>query len=133
LSFRGRPDLLPLFDEQVRAWAEPAGASVENLPELPLAAQNPWALAQAPLDNVIDEAQAWLAEQGGAVHAYLGQGLIQLNSPADPGRAQGALLGLHGRLGALGGQVEHASLEPDPKAPQAHWEAELLRRLEALA
>lgn len=133
LALRARPDLLGAFDAEVEAWALQAGASVEALAELPTPAVSPWASAQLPLDALMDNAQAWLTAQGGAVHGFLGQGLLQLIRPSDPVRAQAALPALHARLTAQGGQVEHPSLIPDPTAAPARWEAELLRRLESLA
>jgi len=132
LAFRARPDLLAAFDAQALAWARAHGATLEALPDLPAPALTPWAQLQAPLDQMVDEAQAWAHAHGGRVHGFLGQGLLQLNHPGDPARALASLPALHARMGALGGQVEHASLPPDPDAPQARWEAELLRRLDAL-
>jgi FAD/FMN-containing dehydrogenase len=133
LSLRARPDLLPALDAHAQRWAGEAGAQLEALPELPAAALRPFAQAQAPVDEMVDLAQAWLEREGGSVHGFLGQGLLQLISPADPAAALRALPELQQRLGAAGGHVEHPSLPADPAAPQARWEAELLRRLESLA
>jgi FAD/FMN-containing dehydrogenase len=132
LSLRARRDLLAPFDEQVRAWARPHGAQVELLQALPEPGGRPWALAQAPLDDCVDLAVEWMRRYGGRVHAFLGQGSLQLDAPTDPALALAGLRELGQRLEAEGGHVSHPGLAPALDAPQARWEAELLGRLEAL-
>jgi hypothetical protein len=63
----------------------------------------------------------------------LGQGVLQLQDPASTQGAEQGLFELHQRLAAQGGHCESPSLAPDPEAPQARWELELLRRLKAVA
>ncbi len=133
VAFASEASLLPLFRARALAWArdhgleasEEAGGAVGDPPQA-----RPWARAQAPLDDCVGLARAWLEGQGGRVRAFLGQGTLQFEEPRDPREAERALRDLHGRLGALGGHCEHPRLEPDPSAPQARWERDLLARLE---
>jgi hypothetical protein len=120
------------FEHEARNWAQGCMTGMQTRITDPPPHSHPFARAQAPLDLCVDLAKEWLEAHGGSVHALLGQGVIQLQSPEDPGRAEAALPELHRRLGALGGHCEHVSLEPDPGAPQAAWETELLRRLEGV-
>jgi hypothetical protein len=129
LGFRAETRLLPAFRAQALAWAENCGL-VESESAAPPFSAKPWARAQARLDDCVDLAQEWLGRYGGRVHALLGQGILHLEAPASTQGAELGLHELHQRLAEQGGHCEHASLLPDPNAPQARWEAELLRRLE---
>jgi hypothetical protein len=85
------------------------------------------------LDDCVDLGHEWLERYGGQVQAFLGQGILQLRDPSSSQGAEQGLFELHQRLAGQGGHCEHPSLAPDPEAPQARWEAELLKRLEAAA
>jgi glycolate oxidase FAD binding subunit len=133
LAFSGKPAVLPLFDAQCHAWAEPEALDLEPLASLPARSSAPWARVQAPLDEIPLLAAEWLQRYGGRLNAHLGQGY--LNIEAIDTNEEGCLQGLHElhqRLSALGGHCEHPSLEPEPSAPQARWEAEWLKKLEAV-
>jgi FAD/FMN-containing dehydrogenase len=132
LSLRARRDLLAPFDEQVRAWARPHGAQVELLQALPEPGGRPWARAQATLDDCVDLAVEWMRRYGGRVHAFLGQGSLQLDAPTDPERALAGLRELGQRLEAQGGHVSHPDVAPALDTPPSRWTSELLGRLEAL-
>jgi len=134
LSFRAQAALLPLFQAEAEGWARGCGLDCDTAAEAPDGQAHPWARAKAPLDDCIGLARDWVLTHGGGVHAFLGQGVLQLQDPVGPeAMLETALRELHARLGAQGGHVEHPSLVPDPDAPQARWQAELLRRLEAVA
>jgi hypothetical protein len=81
----------------------------------------------------MDLAVEWMRRYGGRVHAFLGQGSLQLDAPTEPALALAGLRELGQRLEAEGGHVAHPGLEPSADTPQARWEAALLGRLEALA
>lgn len=131
LGFRAKTSLLPAFRSQALAWAVDCGLTLSE-GAAPASSAKPWARAQAPLDDCVALAQEWLGRYGGRVQAFLGQGIVHLQDPAKTQGAEQGLRGLHQRLAEQGGHCEHASLPPDPGAPQARWEAELLRRLEAI-
>jgi FAD/FMN-containing dehydrogenase len=133
VAFSGKPAVLPLFEAQCHAWAEPDALDVEPLASLPSRSGAPWARVQAPLDELPALAAEWLQRYGGRVSAHLGQGCLNLE--AVDTNEEGCLQGLHElhqRLAAVGGHCEHPSLEPDPEAPQARWEAAWLKKLEAV-
>jgi hypothetical protein len=133
LSFTGKPEVLPLFDAQTQAWALEQRLDLASLPSLPERPAKPWARVQAPLDEIPLLAKEWLQRYGGRVSAFLGQGVMSIE--AYEGGPEGELQGLHElhqRLAPLGGHCEHPELLPEPAAPQARWEKELLLKLEAL-
>lgn len=134
MSFGSQPEHLGLFESQVQAWAQAGACKVAPLKGLPERAAQPWARLQAPLDLLPELAEEWLGRYGGTISAHLGQGVLNIESTAS--ELNGCLQGiqeLHARLAPLGGHAEHPLLLPDPKAPQARWEAELLKKLEAIA
>jgi len=133
LRLRAKTTLLPPFQTQAKAWADACGLSLSVYDAPPQAQARPWARAQARLDDCLDLGQEWLGRYGGRVHAFLGQGILHLQNPASTQGAEQGLFELHERLGGQGGHCEHPSLAPDPAAPQARWEAELLKRLEDAA
>ncbi len=134
ISFGGLPKHLKLFDAQVKQWVSVNDCAVSVLTQYPPRSTKPWARAQAPLDLLPKLAQEWLGRYGGKVSAFLGQGILNIES-LGVGEAEGArgVQELQQRLSVLGGHVEHATLVADPNAPQARWEAELLKKLEAIA
>ncbi|HTB23666.1 MAG TPA: hypothetical protein VK914_13300 [bacterium] len=133
VSFSAKAALLPLFEAQARAWAKGLGLNVSTLDQAPPVQARPWARAQAGLDDCVDLAQEWLGRYGGSVHAMLGQGVVHLQDPSSTQGAEQGLSDLHRRLAEQGGSCEGPALAPDPEAPQARWEAELLRRLKEIA
>lgn len=133
LRFRAKTSLLPLFQAQARAWADACGLSLSVYDAPPAAQAHPWARATARLDDCVDFSHEWLGRYGGKVHAFLGQGILQLQDPSSTQGAEQGLFELQRRLADQGGHCEHPALAPDPAAPQARWEAELLKRLEAVA
>jgi hypothetical protein len=134
LGFRAKAELLPAFKAEAKSWAADCGVELEAGGPTRFPVAKPWARAQAPLDDCVDLAREWLGRYGGSVHAMLGQGVLQLQDIAgsEAGAEQG-LHELHRRLAPLGGHCEHPSLLAEPEAPQARWETELLKRLEAVA
>lgn len=133
LGFTGKPEVLPLFEAQAQAWALEHRLDLRPLPGLPARPARPWARAQAPLDEIPLLAEGWVQRYGGKVSAFLGQGVMHIET--HEGGPEGGLRGLHElhrRLAGVGGHSEHPELLPDPSAPQARWERGLLAKLEAL-
>lgn len=133
LCLGGKPEVLPLFESQAKAWALEHRLELEPLPSLPPRLAQPWARIQAPIDEIPLLAKEWLQRYGGRVSAFLGTGQLMIDAydGGDEGELQG-LHELHQRLAGVGGHCEHPSLLPEPSAPQARWEAGLLAKLEAL-
>jgi FAD/FMN-containing dehydrogenase len=123
LLYANHAALLAPFEDAAQLWARAAGVQLGFSNDLPAQAAKPWARAQTTLASMLDEAKAW----NGAVSGFLGQGLLQL----EPG-TEAELLALHGRIGMEGGHVEHASILPDPQAPNAAWERAFLEKLSRL-
>lgn len=134
LAFRAKAELLPAFHDEAKAWALASGVDLEQGGPLRFPVAKPWARMQAPLDDCVDLAREWLGRYGGSVHAMLGQGVLQLQDleSSEAGAEQG-LHEIHQGLARVGGHCEHPSLLPEPLAPQARWEEDLLKRLGSVA
>lgn len=133
VSFTAKPALLPAFDAEAERWADASNTLLSRAEALPQRGAQPWARVQAPQDLSLDLAAEWSQRYGGLLSGFLGNGLLQMEGV--PASEQGAVQGLHelaDRLAPLGGHVEHPSLKPDPAAPQARWERDLLRLLESV-
>ena len=132
VSFTAKPGLLPLFDSEAERWADQSSAKLERVEGLHARNAQPWARLQATQDMAVHLAEAWTRAHGVSVSAFLGQGLLQIESaPADEAKALAMLAHMKDRLALVGGHIEHPALPPDASAPQTRWEAELLASLGA--
>lgn len=132
-SFTAKPALLPLFDAEGERWAAQSGTLLTRVEGLHGRSAKPWARLYAPQDMAVHLSEAWSRAYGVRVSAFLGQGLVQVESaPAKEAEALKTLAHMKERLALIGGHVEHPAFPPDAKAPQARWEAELLGLLGAI-
>lgn len=133
VSFTAKAALLPLFDAEAGRWAAQSGTQVVRVEGLHARSAKPWARLQGTQDRAVPLAEAWSRAQGVRLSAFLGQGLLQIESPpADEAKALALLADLKERLALIGGHVEHPAFPADAGAPQARWEAELLEALGAV-
>lgn len=134
LAFGGKPEVLPLFEAQAQAWAQEHGLRLRPLEGLPERNGRPWAQVQAPVDELPELAETWLARHGGRLCGFLGSGRLHIESlEGNEAGALQSLRELHQRLAASGGHCEHPALEADSAAPQARWEARFRALLESVA
>jgi FAD/FMN-containing dehydrogenase len=133
-SFAAKPALLPLFDDEAQLWAKQSGTQCTRVEGLHARQAHPWARLQAPQDLSLPLAEECSQALGCRFAVFLGQGLIQFETPpADEAQALALLAKIRDRLAPLGGHIEHPAFPADAAAPPARWEAALLAALGSIA